>query len=200
MAVLCFHRRRLMFYTSASLLVALTGCVMDSAEARRTDPLTGLPKQIPPTQRPVTSTFDPKRQEAAAISAPVSDLGIREPRSATPAANSAALSWSGHESKTAAPTSTPPLHSLVTPAQPTSVSVGGGPRIRSFEEAQQYLVAHGVKWQDLQTTGEGEWKFSCTIPNKKQPNTFRTYEARDRYGLSAIQKVIDQISRDQQVP
>lgn len=182
------------------------GCVTDRPDPRRPDPLTGLPKQIPPGQRPVSSTFDPKRNEAAAVSASantapgVSNLSIggNAPTSASAASSNAASAWSGTESKTVSPASLTGTRPGLTPSEPVSVTVGGGPRIRTFEEAQQFLAARGVKWQDLQTTGEGEWKFSCSIPNKTNPNSVRTYEARDRYGLNAIQKVIDQISRDQQ--
>jgi hypothetical protein len=203
-----WHRRRIGLVGFVLGVFSWVGCVTDPVDSRRNDPLTGLPKQVPPSQRPVSSTFDPKRNEAAAVAATtqssmptVSDLGIRGPSSDLNATGSAAASaWSGQESKTVAPASASSGRPSLTPGQPTAVTVGGGPRVRSFEEAQQFLAAHGVKWQDLQTTGEGEWKFSCSIPNKNNPNSVRTYEARDRYGLNAIQKVIDQISRDQQRP
>ena len=58
-------------------------------------------------------------------------------------------------------------------------------------------MAHGVKWQRLQTTGEGEWTFGCTIPSKANAGSMKTYESKDRYGLLAMQKVIDEIIRDQ---
>ncbi|MCX7699475.1 MAG: hypothetical protein N2039_01225 [Gemmataceae bacterium] len=192
-------------------LALAAGCVTDRPDPRRPDPLTGLPKQIPPADRAISSTFDPKRNEAAAVTASantnpgsmnggVSNLSIggTSPSSPSSTSSTAASAWSGTESKTVPPTSTIGTRPGLTPAEPVSVMVGGGPRIRTFEEAQQFLAARGVKWQDLQTTGEGEWKFSCSIPNKNNPNSVRTYEARDRYGLHAIQKVIDQISRDQQ--
>lgn len=189
--------------------VFVIGCVTDRLDSRRPDPLTGLPKQLPPSDRAVSSTFDPKRNESAAIAATVnshagvSNLsiggnGVAASSTTSTTTNTAASAWSGTESKTASPASTTGGRPGLVPSEPVSVTVGGGPRIRSFEEAQQFLAARGVKWQDLQTTGEGEWKFACSIPNKNHPHTVRTYEARDRYGLTAIQKVIDQISRDQQ--
>src|SRR5262245_41900709 len=81
------------------------------------------------------------------------------------------------------------------PAYTTASS--GGPRIRTFEEGQQFLMARGVKWQRLETAGEGEWRFSCSLPNRAGSTSMRTYEATDRYGLIAMQKVIDQVVRDQ---
>lgn len=81
------------------------------------------------------------------------------------------------------------------PAYTTASS--GGPRIRTFEEGQQFLMGRGVKWQRLETAGEGEWRFSCSLPNRAGSTSMRTYEATDRYGLIAMQKVIDQVVRDQ---
>ena len=81
------------------------------------------------------------------------------------------------------------------PAYTTASS--GGPRIRTFEEGQQFLMARGVKWQRLETAGEGEWRFSCSLATRQGSTSMRTYEATDRYGLTAMQKVIDQVVRDQ---
>jgi hypothetical protein len=78
-----------------------------------------------------------------------------------------------------------------------STSSSGGSRIRTFEEGQQFLMARGVKWQRLETAGEGEWRFSCSLPSKPGSTSMRTYEATDRYGLIAMQKAIDQVVRDQ---
>ena len=78
-----------------------------------------------------------------------------------------------------------------------STSSSGSSRIKTFEEGQQFLMARGVKWQRLETAGEGEWRFSCSLPTKPGSTSMRTYEATDRYGLTAMQKVIDQVVRDQ---
>ncbi|HLW64769.1 MAG TPA: hypothetical protein VKS79_05565 [Gemmataceae bacterium] len=82
------------------------------------------------------------------------------------------------------------------PAAYTATSSGSA-RIRTFEEGQQFLMARGVKWQRLETAGEGEWRFTCSLPTKAGSTSMRTYEATDKYGLIAMQKVIDQVVRDQ---
>ena len=70
-------------------------------------------------------------------------------------------------------------------------------RVGSYEQAQAYLASRGVNWQRLETFGDqGEWKFSCSIPNPQNRLISRTYEARARDYLSAIRAVIDQISRE----
>jgi hypothetical protein len=57
-------------------------------------------------------------------------------------------------------------------------------------------MARGVRWQRLDQK-DGEWTFECTIPTGAGATSMRTYEARDKYGLVAIQKVIDNIAQDQ---
>lgn len=193
---------------AAVLLTPLSGCLSDKPDRNLPDPLTGLPRRLPPSERAVASTFGPERTDAAILAsagtkpADSSGLGIRDDRRPgdereRPLAASGA--WSGSESKSnAGPGMGARLGGApAAPPTPPPTGTGAAVRVRSFEEAQQFLTAHGVKWQDLQTTGEGEWKYSCSIPNKANPSTMRTYEGRDRYGLTAIQQVIDQIVRDQ---
>jgi hypothetical protein len=210
---------------AATLLVpiALAGCLNDGLFADRDrdrprdrDPLTGLPSRSPVDQRSVSANPPPDRLATATLASSsgrgsegVSGLGIRDGFTSTPTnSGSNGGSWSGGESRTAAPgdgakLGSPklggPTDSYSTPA----ASANGFPTIRmhSFEEAQQFLMARGVKWQRLQmqssANGPGEWTFSCTIPNRSNPNIMKTYEGRDRYGLIAIQKVIDEIAREQ---
>jgi hypothetical protein len=74
-------------------------------------------------------------------------------------------------------------------------------RVLSFEQAQAVLAAKGAHWQRLETAAEtGEWRFECSVPNRSNPSISRTYTARDRNYLVALQMVIDQISRDQASP
>src|SRR5207302_2040015 len=74
-----------------------------------------------------------------------------------------------------------------------------GLRISSYEQAETLLKAHGALWYGLEMLGDsGEWKFSCIVPNRQKPGSRRTYEARDRNKLVAVQAVLDQIDKDQQ--
>ncbi len=187
-------------WLAPALLLALAGCaLLDRPDPKRPDPLTGLPKRIPPNDRAVSSTYNPAEQNRAGVLATsgqkpsegASGLAIRDTRgpegdhSTQPAG-----AWTGKESRT-------------TSASGDAARVGGatsdgaGVRVRTFEEAQQFLAARGVKWQELKNTGENEWVFACSISTKNSTSV-RTYEARDRYGLIAMQKVIDQILREQQ--
>ena len=62
--------------------------------------------------------------------------------------------------------------------------------------AQAILTARGCRWQRLEQR-EGEWFFTCSVPSRTSPNSVKTYEATDKFGLLAMQKVIDEINRDQ---
>jgi hypothetical protein len=196
--------------------IAMTGCISDGLFSDRSrnrdrdrdrDPLTGLPSRVPAEQRNVSAGAATDRVTPATLaggSAGVSGLGIRDGVGGG-AETTPGGAWSGAESKTAGPAGvklgsprlTGPTDSYAQPASNRSPTI----RMRTFEEAQQFLMAHGVKWQRLQmvpaANGPGEWNFSCTIPNKTNSTSMKTYEARDRYGLLAMQKVIDEIVRDQ---
>jgi hypothetical protein len=79
-----------------------------------------------------------------------------------------------------------------------ALTFAGGNRMMSYEQAEAVLTAKGVTWQRLETWGDaGEWKFSCSIPNRNNPNIRRTYEARSNDSLGALRAVLDQIDRDQ---
>jgi hypothetical protein len=68
----------------------------------------------------------------------------------------------------------------------------------TYEDAQARLTARGVSWQRLETWGDqGDWKFTCSIPNKQNPYISRTYEAEAHDPLSAVRGVLDQLDHDQ---
>lgn len=73
---------------------------------------------------------------------------------------------------------------------------GGGTRLLSFEHALTVLNSRGVRWQRLESSGPGDWKFTCSVPNRQNPSFSRTYEGRARDHLSAMQVVIDQMEKD----
>jgi hypothetical protein len=77
------------------------------------------------------------------------------------------------------------------------VAPSGGVSVTSYEQAQAYLHAHGVKGQRLETWGDqGEWKFSCSIPNRQNPYISRNYEGRAADYISAMRAVIEQIQKE----
>jgi hypothetical protein len=93
----------------------------------------------------------------------------------------------------------PPLDPLSRPDAVASQSFAplGAARAGSFEQAQSQLTTRGVIWQRLETVGDhGDWKFACSVPNPQNRLISRTYEATARDPLSAIQAVLDQISKE----
>jgi hypothetical protein len=81
-----------------------------------------------------------------------------------------------------------------TPAPPSPPSLT---RVQSFEQAQAALRGRNVLWQDLKSQPDtGEWRFSCSVPNKHNPSLSRTYEGRATTALAAVQAVLDKIDAD----
>jgi hypothetical protein len=69
----------------------------------------------------------------------------------------------------------------------------------TYEGAQAQLTARGVTWQRLESWGDqGDWKFTCSVPNRQNAYISRTYEAEAHDPLSAVRGVLDQIDHDQQ--
>ena len=165
-------------------------------------PVASAPNLAAPGVPPLPP-INPTSSNAALASggSPLLDGG-RDLRIGDPHATGGTAGWSAPP--TATPVSTPPGPPAVQPAsQRSPVYAGGfGPtpsaRIVSYEQSQAYLASRGVNWQRLETFGDqGEWKFSCSIPNPQNRNISRTYEGKARDYLSAIRVVIDQMSRDQ---
>jgi hypothetical protein len=89
----------------------------------------------------------------------------------------------------------PPAAAPAAPAySPPVTARGASPEASLLAQ----VTARGARYQVLQTWGEtGEWKFTCAIPNRQNPNIRRTYEARAGDPLAAIQAVLDQIDHEQ---
>jgi hypothetical protein len=69
----------------------------------------------------------------------------------------------------------------------------------SYEQLQQQLLSRGVTWQQLKTgTAKDEWIFVCTIPQPRENNIERHYEAHavGPFGLAAIRAAIKEIDDD----
>ncbi|VTS08740.1 hypothetical protein [Tuwongella immobilis] len=70
------------------------------------------------------------------------------------------------------------------------------PKFQSVDEAQAHLKKQGALYQKLEQAGNGDWQFSCVLPNEQNILVNRRYEARDPDKLHAVQLVVDQIYRD----
>ena len=78
----------------------------------------------------------------------------------------------------------------------SGITLVGGVRVASFEQAQAILRARGVARQRLELDG-GRWRFSCWIPNRQNPDINHMYESPPAADpVSALQAVIDQIERE----
>jgi hypothetical protein len=215
------YSRRLVLAALLALpsVVSLAGCDDPLFGKRKEpDPLLGaaIPKTVPDNQRAVTVTYP----SAPAPSGGPTNAGLASNGTwaGRPGDNSGSggIAPAGASSNgvslqppvlgggsnlppppRATPTSSlPPAPSMGTGPTGGATGTGGAVRLRSFEHAQELLTGRGVRWQRLETVDSGEWRFSCSIPVPSNPNKTRTYEATDRYGLLAMQKVLDQISRD----
>jgi hypothetical protein len=87
---------------------------------------------------------------------------------------------------------------LGAPVQKPIVPVAGV-RLDTYPQIQEALAARGVTWQRLEMTGApGEWKFTCSIPNKKQRDVQHTVEARavGESGLAAMRAAVQHIDAE----
>jgi hypothetical protein len=192
-------RRRVVMALLPLTVCLSLGCTdshfFDRDRDDRPDPLTGLDRTRP-DRRNVSVTANGDGRTPASL-AGTSGLGMRDTNSSSAATSRdvQTTGWTGTRSDdpSAAPKLGTPTAGGPTGARSSPTAAGGTGRIRTFEEAQQILIARGVKAQELRQT-DGEWNFSCSVT--LGANRMKTYEASDRYGLLAIQKVIDKMNQD----
>jgi hypothetical protein len=70
-------------------------------------------------------------------------------------------------------------------------------RLASYEQARAQLQARGVTWFRLETSDQGGYQFSCSIPNRQNKNLSRNYETQAQTELAAIQAALEQIDKEQ---
>jgi hypothetical protein len=64
----------------------------------------------------------------------------------------------------------------------------------SYEALQQRLQARGIVWQQLKMVERDRWDYYCAIPDPRQPNVRRNYEARSRAtAVEAMREVLAEI-------
>lgn len=84
------------------------------------------------------------------------------------------------------------------PAPTPVVKLTGGVASASVEALWALLEAKGVTWQRLETWGDqGQWKYSCSVPNRQNPNIRRNYEAVARTPRDAMRAVLEQMDQEQ---
>lgn len=201
-------RYRLLLAASGLFLVA--GCVgMGGDSSFATDPLLGgtpVPRR-PPGATPTGGT-PAKQAGVPPMPAPHSSTstaalagGVFQPLDARPElrAGAPAGAWRAPGATLQGPESAgePPARADTGPAAGFTLASGTRSSL-SYEQAQATLAARGVTWQRLETgTEPGEWKFSCSVPNRQNPSIRRFYEARAHEAVSAMRAVIEQMERGQ---
>jgi hypothetical protein len=205
----------------------LSGCATQQRPAApAVDPLlNGPPLPPPPAAR--AEAPPPATSGPAALPAPTSATspaalapGTVQPLdpnhdlriaggTAQPASSSGSGTWRGQSAPSDValqrpePTAeTPPVQRLQPQPPPVQPAPACAPtaasRVATFEQAQTLLRSFGVTWQRLETGDDpGEWKFSCTIPSRQNPNIHQRYEARANDQIAALRAALEQIEREQ---
>lgn len=218
--------RRWLRWLGLGGLLILAGCATDNNRnaTPASDPLLGGP---PVSSRPVTGQptstggstgaipLRPSTSPAALAPGGPSSLdsggGLRIPGAgpATPpsAPPSAPNVWRGQGGPggnvllTTPEPAAPPAPPAPPPAEPARTNTGFGfftGRQSDINPLLALLRQRGATFQRLETWGdEGQWKFSCAIPNRQNAAIRRTYEARAGDPMAAVRAVLDQIDKEQ---
>ncbi len=204
----------------ALCLVLLASCRTTSPEPKQApvDPLLGGPpvqKGTPPSAAPradatpglpaPSSSTSPAALANGAVPSldPNRELSINDRNTGTAATPTGGWRGPGSTAAGGAPDVQlrPPVPAgapTAPPRQDAPPLPAATPRVATFEQAEDALRARGVTWQRLETAPDtGEWKFSCFIPSRDNPSVHRTYEARARDQVAALQAVLEQIDREQ---
>jgi hypothetical protein len=188
------------------------GCAGDNHTAAPPDPLLGTSGVQPAapgaaTPKPAAGTGSaalPALPAPNAVTSPAALAGggprpidaTHELRIATTTGTPGGAAWVGPASSGGGVPAQPMSRGADAAPATGLVLSGGTVRNETFEQLQAQLVARGIAWQRLECV-DGEWHFSCSVPNRQNPNLNHTYEARAHDGTAAIRAVLDQIDREQ---
>ncbi|MFO0842405.1 MAG: hypothetical protein U0797_08425 [Gemmataceae bacterium] len=154
---------------------------VSAGAARRDDSAVRARSDVPPVP-PANTTTSPAALTVGAITPPPST-------DRRPAAQGITLGGPRPKgvSSPAAPPDETRSHAAPLPAS------GGD----SYEGLQQRLQARGIVWQQLKMVERDRWDFYCAIPDQRQPNVRRNYEARGRASaVEAMREVLAEIESD----
>jgi hypothetical protein len=189
-------------FLSMTLLV----CGCNGVNKTQGDPLFGGVKPQPgltgAANSPVPPLPGPTSTASTAALASVNPRpidGSHDLRITDPAGSTAAVGGQGLGTQLQQPVmGAPPTATFAPVSRQGQTLASPGSSNLSYEEAQARLRALGVTWQRLETWGDqGDWKFTCSIPNRQNPYISRTYEAEAHDPLSALHGVLDQLEHDQ---
>jgi hypothetical protein len=74
-----------------------------------------------------------------------------------------------------------------------------GVRLDTYPQIQEALAARGVTRQRLEMVGDqGEWKFTCSVANRRQPDVLHTVEAQafGEGGLAAMRAAVQRLEAE----
>lgn len=202
------YRRGRAFLIAASVVgcVALSGCA-GSQRAPANDPLLGgrnpppgvaagpgVPPPVPAAVAPSAPTVPSSIASLASGPARPLDGGMRIGGDLPPVPDvhtNPASGWGQPVLQNPEPASGSMARSAPIPVASPPGNAG------SYEQAQDVLRGRGVTWQRLETWGDkGEWKFTCSIPNKQNPAISRNYEARAKSPIEAIHAVLEKLDKE----
>jgi hypothetical protein len=63
----------------------------------------------------------------------------------------------------------------------------------AFQALQLQLKQRNVAWQKLEMQGDSQWKFSCSVPNRTNPNYRSLVESVSADPMEAIRQAINEI-------
>jgi hypothetical protein len=195
-----------------SALIGLSGCASGNHIAG--DPLLGKPAAaaiaapaasptaaIPLVSAPAAPSPGGNASTAALASSTAASPDGSYPLRIGGGAPGDGRTWSGPNASTASlqrpePPGDPVAHGDPQPtrlASPQSASTA--PTAMTWEQAQAQLEAKGVLYQKW-TQADGQWKFSCAVPNPQDRSKSRVYETSGRDWVSAVQQALDKITSD----
>ncbi len=79
------------------------------------------------------------------------------------------------------------------PVNPTFTMPASSTGNGGIDAAMTALAAYNPKWHKLENGGPGNWRFSCSIPDRAEPTKSRTYEAEATSAAGAIQSVLERL-------
>jgi hypothetical protein len=177
---------------SPCLILLLAGCNGDNR--REGDPLLGAPVAGPAALPPPSSSGSTAALAGGTSPSRPADsrsglqIGSGTPPTALVSATPNAPALRPPE---------PTAHLTSNPIPSTGSTAPMTPHLASYEQAQVTLLGKGIKWQQLQMTGDpGEWSFSCSLPDRQNPAMSRTYSGKGPNYLAAMQAVLDQMERE----
>jgi hypothetical protein len=81
------------------------------------------------------------------------------------------------------------------PSRPAPTTTGY--QSASMDALFVMLQARGVTWHRLETWGDnGEWRYSCSVPDPKNPRIRHNFEARGRDSKAALVAVLEQMDKE----